>query len=52
MNFSFFRKSGNEEAERATETTVVGHKLLFGIGEAHDPRHGRVHCQAHTVKRI
>ena len=52
MNFSFFRKFGNEEAERTTETTVVGHKLLFGIGEAHDLRHRRVHCQICTVKRI
>ena len=51
MNFSFFRKSGNEEAERTTEPTVVGHKLLFGIGEAHDLRHRRVHCQIHAVKR-
>ena len=52
MNFSFFRKSGNEEAECPTEPTVVGHKLLFGIGEAHDLRHRRVHCQIYTVKRI
>ena len=42
-NFSFLRKSGNEEAECSTEPTVVGHKLLFGIGEAHDLRHRRVH---------
>ena len=52
MNFSFFRESGNEEAERTTDSTVVGHQLLFGIGEAHDLRHGRVHYQIYTVKRI
>ena len=53
MNFSFFRKSGNEEAECTGEyTTVVTHKLLFGISEAHDLRHRRVHYQIYTVKRI
>src|ERR1700682_479277 len=52
MNFSFFRKSGNEEAERTTDSTVVDHKLLFGIGEAYDLRHRRVHYQIYTVKRI
>ena len=52
MDFSFFRESGNEEAERTTEPTVVGHKLLFGIGKAHNPRHRRVHDQIYTVKRI
>ena len=52
MNFSFFGKSGNEEAERTTDSTVVGHKFLFGVGEAHDLRHRRVHYQVYTVKRI
>ncbi len=52
MNFSFLRKFSNEETERTPDSTVVGHKLLFGIGEAHDLRHGRVHCQIHTVERI
>ena len=52
MNLSFFRKSGDEEAERTTELTVVGHKLLFGVSEAHDLRHRRIHCQIYTVKRI
>ena len=32
---SFFRKSGNEEAERTSYSTVVDHKLLFGVGQAH-----------------
>src|SRR6267142_131314 len=52
MNFSLFRKSGNEEAERTTDSTVVDHKLLFGVGEANDLRHRRVHYQVYTVKRI
>ena len=52
MNFSFFRKSGNEVAERTTDPTVVDHKLLFGVGKAHDLRHRRVHYQIYTVKRI
>src|SRR5258706_8926470 len=51
MNFSFFRKSGNEEAERTTDSTVVDHKLLFGVGEAHDLRHRRVHYQVYSVDR-
>jgi hypothetical protein len=52
MNFSFFCKSGNEEAERTTDSTVVDHKLLFGVGDAHDLRYRRVHYQIYTVKRI
>ena len=52
VNFSFFRKSGNEVAERTGYPTVVDHKLLFGVSEAHDPRHRRVHCQIYTVKRF
>ena len=52
MNFSFFRKSGNEVAKRTADSTVVDHELLFGVGEAHDPRHRRVHEQIYTVKRI
>ena len=52
MKFSFFRKSRNEEAECPTEPAVVGDKLLFGIGKAHDLRHRRIHCQSYTVKRI
>ena len=52
MDSSFFRKSGNEKTERGTDATVVDHKLLFGVGEAHDLRHRRVHDQVYTVKRI
>ena len=52
MNFSFFRKSGNEVAKRTADPTVVDHKPLFGVGEAHDLRHRRVHYQVYTVKRI
>src|SRR6476469_6535348 len=52
MNFSLFRKSGNEVSERATDPTVVDHKPLFGIGKADDLRHSRVHCQIYPVKRL
>ena len=51
MNFLLFRKSGNEVAERTTDSTVVDHKPLFGVGKAYDLRHRRVHCQIYTVKR-
>ena len=50
MNFSFFRKSGNKEAERTANSPVVDHKLLFGVGQAQDLRHCRVHYQVYTVK--
>ncbi len=52
MNFSFFRKPGNEVAERTTDLTVVNHQLLFGVSEAHDLRHRRVHYQICTVKQL
>ena len=52
IKFAFFRKSGNEEAERTSYPTVVDRKLLFGISQAHDLRHRRVHYQVYTVKRI
>ena len=52
MNFSLLCKSGNEEAERPTEPTVVDHKLLLGVSEADDLRHRRVHDQIYTVKRL
>ena len=52
MNLSFFRKSGNEKSERTSDPTVVDHKLLFGVSEAHEPRHRRVHHQVYTVKLI
>src|SRR4030081_158972 len=52
MNFSSFRKSGNEVAERTTNSTVVDHELLFRVGETHDLRHRRVHYQIYNVKRI
>ena len=31
MYFLFFHKSGNEEAERTSDSTVVHYKFLFGI---------------------
>src|SRR5258708_31035348 len=52
VSFSLFCKSGNEEAERTPDSAFVDHKFLFGVGEAHDLRHRRVHYQVYTVKRI
>ena len=52
VNFQFFRKSGNKKPERTSDPTVVDHKLLFGVGEAHDLRYCRVHYHVYAVEWI
>jgi hypothetical protein len=51
-DFLFFRKSGNEEAERTTDPTVVNHKLLRRVSQAHDLCHHRIHDQICAIRRI